>query len=172
MFKFIGNYSTQKLSIGFLYLNNAGMNLIEIVWNQSTITSLLGFTNSSLTRPSKVSTSQFNYSITSDVYAKFNTYNSFLIQSGIVSAGIAVNNNYNNIIGQIEFPIPPNSLGTLINFEAGPKNIFAMCGNLVTLVGIQNAKYQIRFKVTDENNGNLIFPDDFTFCVIISWYEQ
>ena len=167
MFKFVGNYSTQKLSIEFLYLTNAGLNTIEIIWNQSTITSLLGFTNSSLTRPVKLSTPSVNYSITSDTYAKFNTYNSFLIQSDIVSAGIAINNNYNNIIGQV--PIPPDSLGTLINFEAGPKNIFAMCSNLV---GIQNAKYQIRFKVTDENNGNLIFPDDFTFCVMISWYEQ
>jgi hypothetical protein len=166
MFKFVGNYSTQKLSIEFLYLTNAGLNTIEIMWNQSTITSLLGFTNSSLTRPLKLSTPSVNYSITSDTYAKFNTYNSFLIQSDIVSAGIAINNNYNNIIGQV--PIPPDSLGTLINFEASAKNIFAMCSNLV---GIQNAKYQIRFKVTDENNGNLIFPDDFTFCVMISWYE-
>jgi hypothetical protein len=57
----------------------------------------------------------------------FNTYNSFLLIT--VQAGTAINNNYNNIIGQI--PIPPNSLGTLINFEAEPKYIFAMCDYLI-----------------------------------------
>jgi hypothetical protein len=166
--QFVGNYSTQKLSIAFLYYNDAKINQLQIIWNESTITSLLGFTNQSPTRPSKVSTASVNYSLTSDTYAKFNTYNSFLIQSDLVSVGIPINNtNYNNIIGQV--PIPTDSLGTLVNFEAGPKNIFAMCNNLI---GINNAKYSARFKITDENNGTLIMPDDFVFSIMISWFES
>ena len=167
VFRWDGNYSTQKLSITYLYTSDAKINQLQIIWNQSTITSLLGFTNASLTRPSKVSTASVNYAITSDVYAKFNTYNSFLIQTDLVSAGIAINNNFNNIIGQV--PIPPDSVGTLINYQASTPNMFAMCNNLI---GMNNAKYQARFKITDENTGLLIFPDDYTFTIMISWFES
>ena len=167
VFKWEGNYSTQKLSITYLYTNDAKLNQLEIIWNQSTITSLLGFTNTSLTRPAKVSTASVNYSIVSDTYSKFNTYNSFLIQSDLVNTGISVNNNFNNIIGQV--PIPPDSVGTLINYRASTPNMFAMCNNLI---GMNNAKYQARFKITDENTGLLIFPDDYTFTIMISWFES
>jgi hypothetical protein len=69
MFSFVGNYSTQKLSITYLYLNNAGLNTVEIVWNDSTITTLLGFTSLSPTRPATLSMPSVNYSITSSDYA-------------------------------------------------------------------------------------------------------
>jgi hypothetical protein len=77
VFKFVPNYSTQKLSIEFLYIDNVSLNQVQILWNQSTITELLGYTSSSPTRPSKVSTIDANYSITGESYGKFNVYNSF-----------------------------------------------------------------------------------------------
>jgi hypothetical protein len=167
MFSFSGNYSTQKLSITYLYLNNAGLNQVEIVWNESTITSLLGFTSSSPTRPATLSTPSVNYSITSDTYAKFNTYNSYLIKSDLVSQGISVNNNYANIIGIV--PIEADSIGTLMNYKPTNPNIFATCSNLV---GIQHARYSARFTISNENNDDVIMPDDWFITLTVSGFQE
>jgi hypothetical protein len=43
VFRWDGNYSTQKLSIIYLYTNDAKINQLQIIWNESTITSLLGY---------------------------------------------------------------------------------------------------------------------------------
>ena len=167
MFSFVGNYSTQKLSITYLYLNNAGLNQVEIIWNDSTITTLLGFTSLSPTRPATLSTPSVNYSITSSDYAKFNTYNSYLIKTDLVSQGISVNNNYANIIGIV--PIEADSIGTLMNYKATNPNIFSTCMNLV---GIQNARYSCRFTISNENNEDVIMPDDWFITLMVSWFEE
>jgi hypothetical protein len=166
VFKFIPNYSTQKLTIEFEYLDNATLNQVQILWNESTITELLGFTASSPTRPTKVSTQFVNYSITGDTYAKFNAYNSFLIESDLVGDGLAINNSYSQIIGQI--PIPPDSVGSLISYQATVPNMFALCPNLV---GQNGAKYQANFRIRDENSQPLIMPDDWFLTIMLSWFE-
>ncbi|MEI7669924.1 MAG: hypothetical protein WCJ33_07570 [Pseudomonadota bacterium] len=167
VFKFVPNYSTQKLSIEFLYIDNASLNQVRILWNQSTITELLGYTSSSPTRPSKVSTIDANYSITGESYGKFNAYNSFIIQSDLVDTGISINNNYSQIIGQID--IPPNSVGSLISYRATNPNVFALCNNLR---GSTGAKYQCVFRIRDENGDPIIMPDNWFITVMISWFEE
>ena len=166
VFKFVPNYSTQKLSIEFEYIDNIALNQVQILWSQSTLTELLGFTNTSPTRPSKVSTLEANYSITGETYAKFNAYNSFLIQSDLVSEGIAINNSYSQIIGQID--IPADSVGSLISYRASQPNIFALCPNLV---GIQGARYNAQFRIRDENGDELIVPDEWFLTIMISYID-
>ena len=166
VFKFVPNYSTQKLSIEFEYINNVSLGLVQILWNQSTITELLGYTLLSPTRPSKVSTALANYSITGETYAKFNAYNSFLIESDLVGDGLPINNSYSQIIGQI--PIPPDSVGALISYQATQPNMFALCPNLV---GETGAKYQAVFRIRDENSQPLIMPDDWFITIMLSWFE-
>ena len=167
VFKFVPNYSTQKLSIEFLYIDNVSLNQVQILWNQSSITELLGYSSSSPTRPSKVSTLDANYSITGVTYGKFNAYNSFIIQSDLVDTGIPINNNYSQIIGQID--IPPNSVGSLISYRASQPNIFALCNNLR---GASGARYQCVFRIRDENGEPLIMVDDWFITVMISYYEE
>ena len=166
VFKFVPNYSTQKLSIEFEYINNASLNQVQILWNQSTITELLGFISLSPTRPSKVSTAIANYSITGETYAKFNAYNSFLIESDLVGDGLPINNCYSQIIGQI--PIPPDSVGALISYQASQPNMFALCNNLV---GQNGAKYQAVFRIRDENSQPLIMVDNWFITIMLSWFE-
>jgi len=167
VFKFIPNYSTQKLSIEFLYIDNIDLDEVKILWNQSTVTDLLGFTASSPQRPSKVSTIDVNYSISGPTYGKFNAYNSFIIQSDLVDSGLSINNNFSQIIGQID--IPPNSVGSLISYRATQPNTFALCNNLRAPNG---AKYQCFFKIRDENGEPIQMTDDWFITVLISWIEE
>ena len=167
VFKFIPNYSTQKLSIEFLYIDNINLDKVKILWDQSTVTDLLGFTALSPQRPSKVSTIDVNYSISGSTYGKFNAYNSFLIQSDLVDSGLSINNNFSQIIGQID--IPPNSVGSLISYRATQPNTFALCNNLRAPNG---AKYQCFFKIRDENGEPIQMLDDWFITVLISWIEE
>jgi hypothetical protein len=56
-----------------------------------------------------------NYFVYGDVEAKFNTINNFYIRSSLVSDGLPINNISAGIIASI--PIPPNSVGRLINYS-------------------------------------------------------
>lgn len=160
-----GNESTNRLYITFTKAATTAN--LEFIWANSTISSLMGFNPTSLTKPPEPSTDDASFTLLSDDSPKFNVYNSFIIHSDIVSAGIRLNNNYDSIIAQI--PIT-SSVGTLDTYRAQEPSIFALCNNLI---GPRNQKWSAEFWITSETNVPLDQRGEyFDFVVIISWLEQ
>ena len=76
--------------------------------------------------------------------AKFNSYNSFVLHSDLVSEGIQINNTYDNIISQIQITA---NVGEIENYRANDKDVFSIVNNLI---GPQNQRYRARFWLTSE----------------------
>ena len=165
MFDIEGNEATNRVFITFK--NTASASNPEILWNESTIDNLLGFTDSSPTKPSNPYSTDHEYSIFAENPAKFNAYNSFVIKSDLVNEGIQVNDNFNNIIAQIQITSNP---GEIENYKAQQPNTFSLCNELI---GQNNAKFSATFTLTSEIGIPLDTRGEYyDFIVLISWLEQ
>lgn len=163
-FLFGGQDSINRMYIQFK--TNTVQSNAQILWNESTITEMLGFTPSSPTQP-EPSNQNHEHSLFAPNAPKFNAYNSFVIHSDLVSEGIQLNNTFDNIIGQIQITTEP---GTIETFRAVSPNPFALCNNLI---GTQNARYRATFRLTSETGQPLdTMGEHYDITVLISWLEQ
>ena len=164
-FLFGGQDSTNRMYIQFKSSGAEGN--AEILWNESSITEMLGFLPTSPTKPSTESKTDHEHSIFSPHAPKFNAYNSFVIHSDLVSEGIQLNNSFDNIIGQIQIT---TDTGTIETFRAIAPNPFALCNNLI---GTQNARYRATFRLTSETGQPLDTMGEYwDITLLISWLEQ
>ena len=159
-FRILGNNATQKINIEVFYAQNADQ---QILWDQSTSRNILGFESNSPTTPSiPQQASNPSWMIAPNI-AKFNAYNSFVIHSDLVLTGIQLNNNFYNIISII--PITATT-GTLNIFEAHDPYPFSVINNLV---GINNARYNASFWLTDEKNKPLFQSENWDIVVLMTY---
>jgi pectin methylesterase-like acyl-CoA thioesterase len=144
----------------------------EILWSQSTVRTVLGFEEDSPTRPTttlytNIQTDEHNSSLVAPNPAKFNSYNSFVLHSDLVSEGIQINNTYDNIISQIQITA---NVGEIENFRANDKNVFSIVNNLI---GSQNQRYRARFSLTSELGIPLDTKgENYDFVILLSWLEH
>ena len=165
MCNFQGNDSTGRIYIEFTDL--ATIANLEFIWSNSTITSLLGFTPTSPTKPTSPSTPDRSFTIVSENFPKFNQYNSFVLHSDIVSEGIPINNNRDNIIAQIPIKAKVAELDNY--FRAQEPYLFSTCDNLI---GQQNQIYSMTFWITSETGVPLDQAGEyFDFVLLLSWLE-
>ena len=164
-FSFEGNEATNRMYIVFKAVASSHVD-VEILWAESTLRLLMGFHEDSPTQPFS-SSDTHDHSLIAPNAAKFNAYNSFVIHSDIVNTGIQLNNNFDNIIGQIQITKDP---GELESFRATQPNIFALCNNLI---GTQNGRYQATFTLTSETGINLDMRGEaWTIICLFSWLEH
>jgi hypothetical protein len=165
MVSITGNESTSKLYITFT--EYATIANLQFIWINSTVRDILGFNTTSLTNPVNPSTTTSSFSLESDNTPKFNVYNSFIIHSDLVSTGIRLNNNFDNIIAQI--PIKA-SVGELDIYRAQEPSVFALCNNLI---GQQSQKWGCEFWITSETGIPLDQRGEYyDFIILISWLEE
>jgi len=169
-FTFSGNNSLGKVIITFLDKDLTANP--EILWSQSTVRTVLGFEEDSPTRPTttlytNIQTDEHNSSLVAPNPAKFNSYNSFVLHSDLVSEGIQINNTYDNIISQIQIT---SNVGEIENFRANDKNMFSIVNNLI---GSQNQRYRARFYLTSELGIPLDTKgENYDFVILLSWLEH
>lgn len=95
--------------------------------------------------------------------ASFNTVNSFLITSDLVTRGIGINNQFNSIIAQILIDVPPGS--QIVSQPFNPARVDAQ-----TLAGAK--RDLLRFSLTDERlNAVNTNGEAWTCRIVIRWYE-
>lgn len=159
-----GNESTNRLYIEFKY--NATLANLQFIWANSTISDILGFTPASLTKPTDPSTATSTFTLRSDNSPKFNIYNSYIIHSDIVSAGIRINNDFDRVIAQI--PIKA-SVGELDAYRAQEPSVFSLCNNLI---GVSGQRWSIEVWLTSETGVPLDQRGEYyDIIVLISWLE-
>lgn len=164
-FSFSGNESTNRLYI--TYLNSGQTGAPEIKWADSTITATLGFLPSSPTKPSNPYTPSHEFSLESPNTPRFNAYNSFVLHSDLVNAGIRINDSFDQIIAQI--PITSN-VGELTMFKATAPQVACLCNNLI---GPQSARWNFEFWLTSETGVPLdTRGENYDFIVEIDWLES
>ena len=143
--------ATQKVEIRVNYAN------IDIDFTQTdTFRDILGFNSQNLTNGA---TTPFIH--LADNTAAFNTINSFLIHSDLVSRGIRLNNSYNQTLGQVLIDVSPGS--QIVSKPFNPPEVSAdeLAGSI---------KSTIRFWLTDQANNTVNTAGEFyTARIVISF---
>lgn len=143
--------ATSKVEIRVNYAN------IDIDFTQTdTFRDILGFNSQNLTNGA---TTPFIH--LADNTAAFNTINSFLIHSDLVSRGIRLNNNYNQTLGQVLIDVNPGS--QIVSKPFNPPQVSAdeLAGTI---------KSTIRFWLTDQSNNTVNTAGEYwTARIVISF---
>lgn len=147
---FIADDSTQK---AIIRINQAGTQ-IDLT-PADTPRDLLGF-NSQLLPPGGVSAGVENF--VADNTAAFNTINSFLVHSDIVSRGIRTNNRYNQTIDEVLIDVRPGS-------QIVQKNFIATRVPAEQLIGATTKL--IKFWLTDEQNRTVNTSGEFWTALVV-----
>ena len=162
-----GNQAINRLFITFRNNTATSGNEVNIIWEESSLRTLLGFDENSPTKPSQPSNASHEYSLVAPNASLFNNYNSFMIHTDLVSQGIQLNNLFDNVVAQIQITEDP---GGLERFRAVSPNMFAIVNNLI---GSQNARYRATFWLTSETGVALDMRGEYyDFCILISWLES
>jgi len=145
--------ATQKVEIRYNYVG------VEIDFTQTdTFRDILGY-DSQVLGPN--ATAPLIY--LADNVAAFNTINSFLIHSDLVSRGIRINNNYNQTLGQVLIDKPPGS--QIVSTPFNPPKVSAdeLSGAI---------KSTIRFWLTDQSNGVVNTNGEFWTARLVISYQH
>ena len=95
--------------------------------------------------------------------AAFNTINSFLIHSDLVSRGIRVNNSYNQTLGQVLIDVKPGS-----QITSAPRNPPKVSANELS----GSIKSTIRFWITDQANNTIDMNDEYWTARLTISYQH
>jgi len=128
--------ATSRAEIRVAYANT------EIDFTQSdTFRDILGFNSQILTNVAVVP-----FIHLADNTAAFNTINSFLVHSDLVSRGIRLNNSFNQTLGQVQIDVQPGS--QIVSKPFNPPRVSAdeLAGSI---------KSTIRFWLTDQTNSGV-----------------
>ena len=134
---------------------NAGLGIILV------ILAVIQFGESNVELAAVCDTREENAIHLADNAAAFNTINSFLIHSDLVSRGIRLNNNYNQTLGQVLIDVSPGS--QIVSKPFNPPRVSAdeLAGTI---------KSTIRFWLTDQSNAAVDTNSEYwTARIVISF---